>query len=111
MGQMSFVTVVLWWWALVSWKHERWGQLGVAVALAAFKPQMAVLLVIALVAQKRWKSVAYLVGAEFVLWAVALLLGGHPGAYRLSGYAQGVGLYGWKHLASIRPPWKTCVVF
>ena len=76
MGQMSFVTVVLWWWALVSWKHERWGQLGVAVALAAFKPQMAVLLVIALVARKRWKSVAYLFGAEFVLWAVALLLGG-----------------------------------
>ena len=76
MGQMSFVTVLLWWWALVSWKHERWAQLGVAVALAAFKPQMAVLLVIALVARKRWKSVAYLVGAEFVLWAVALLLGG-----------------------------------
>jgi hypothetical protein len=76
MGQMSFITVVLWWWALVSWKHERWGQLGVAVALAAFKPQMAVLLVIALVAQKRWRSVAYLFGAELVLWAVALLLGG-----------------------------------
>jgi hypothetical protein len=48
----------------------------VAIALAAFKPQMAVLLVIGLVAQKRWKSVAYLIGAEFVLWAVALLLGG-----------------------------------
>ena len=76
MGQMSFVTVVLWWWALVSWKHERWGQLGVAIALAAFKPQMAILLVIALVARKHWKSVAYLFGAEFVLWAVALLLGG-----------------------------------
>ncbi len=76
MGQMSFVTVVLWWWALVSWKHERWGQLGLAIALAAFKPQMAVLLLIALVARKRWKSVAYLFGAEFAMWAVALLLGG-----------------------------------
>ena len=85
MGQMSIVTVVLWWWVLVSWKNERWGQVGVAVALAAFKPQMAALLVVGLVSQRRWKSVAYLVGAECVLWVGALLLGG---AQVLGGYVD-----------------------
>lgn len=78
MGQMSLVAVVLWWWAFVSWRNERWGQLGVAVALAAFKPQMAVLLLVGLAAQKRWRALAFAALAESVLWGAAILLAG-PG--------------------------------
>ncbi len=78
MGQMSIVLLALWWWAFVSWRTERWAQLGVAVALAAFKPQMAVLLVVALLAQKRWRALAYMVATQAVLWGVAILLLG-PG--------------------------------
>lgn len=76
MGQMSIVTAALWWWALVSWRRERWGQVGVAVALSAFKPQMAALLVVALVAQRRWRVLGYVIGVQAAFWMIAVLIGG-----------------------------------
>lgn len=78
MGQMSIVSLVLWWWAFVSWRAGRDGQLGVAVALAAFKPQMALLLVVALLAQKKWRVLAVAAITEVALWVAAVLAGG-PG--------------------------------
>lgn len=76
MGQMSLILLSLWWWAFVSWRHERWGQLGVAIALSAFKPQLVVLLVAGLVAQKRWKVLGYTTIMQAVLWGVSILLTG-----------------------------------
>ena len=76
LGQMSIVLLGLWWWALVSWRHERWVQLGVAVALSAFKPQLAVLLLVGLLVQKRWRALAVAAATQAILWAGATLLGG-----------------------------------
>jgi hypothetical protein len=78
MGQMSLVLLVLWWWALISWKNERWGELGVAVALAAFKPQMVALLVVALLVDRRWRALAVAGLIQAALWLAALLIAG-PG--------------------------------
>jgi hypothetical protein len=80
MGQMSLVLLVLWWWAFVSWREGKDTQLGVAVALAAFKPQMALLLVVALVAQKKWRALAFVAIAQTVLWVGAFLMSG-PGIF------------------------------
>jgi hypothetical protein len=76
LGQMSIVLLALWWWAFVSWRHERWAQLGVAVALSAFKPQLAVLLLVGMLVQKRWKALGIAAATQAVLWAGAMLLGG-----------------------------------
>ncbi|MGA7733246.1 MAG: glycosyltransferase family 87 protein, partial [Chloroflexia bacterium] len=76
MGQMSLVTVALWWWTLLSWRSERWNHLGVAVALSAFKPQMAALLVVALLAQKRWRALGVALATQCALWLGAVLIGG-----------------------------------
>jgi hypothetical protein len=76
MGQMSLVSVVLWWWAFVSWRAGKDVQLGVAVALAAFKPQMALLLVIALLAQKKWRALVAMALTQALLWLGAILLSG-----------------------------------
>ena len=76
MGQMSLILLSLWWWAFVSWRYERWGQLGVAIALSAFKPQLVVLLVAGLVAQKRWKVLGYVAATQGVLWGVSILVTG-----------------------------------
>jgi hypothetical protein len=76
MGQMSLVTVALWWWTLLSWRSERWNHLGVAVALSAFKPQMAALLVVALLAQKRWRALGVALATQCALWLGAVLLAG-----------------------------------
>jgi len=73
-GQMSIVLLGLWWWAFVSWREEKWSQLGVAIGLAAFKPQMTILLVVALVAQKRWRALGYVVATQAALWGLAMLL-------------------------------------
>jgi hypothetical protein len=78
MGQMSLVLAVLWWWALVAWRNERWGQVGVAMALAAFKPQMAALLVVALLMDRRWRSLGYAALTQAALWLGAVLAAG-PG--------------------------------
>jgi hypothetical protein len=75
-GQMSLVLLSLWWWAFVSWRQEKWGQLGVAVAFSAFKPQLAVLLLVGLVAQKRWRALGYAVATQALLWGAAVLLAG-----------------------------------
>ncbi|MDQ3929954.1 MAG: DUF2029 domain-containing protein, partial [Chloroflexota bacterium] len=77
-GQLSLLMLGLWWWAFVSYRHEKWGQLGVAVALAAFKPQMAVLLLAGLVAQKRWQALGYAAAVQVALWGASILLIG-PG--------------------------------
>jgi hypothetical protein len=76
MGQMSIVSVVLWWWAFVGWRAGKDLQLGTAVALAAFKPQMVLLLVVALFAQKKWRALAVASVMQALLWIAAILLGG-----------------------------------
>ncbi|MDQ6693636.1 MAG: glycosyltransferase 87 family protein [Chloroflexota bacterium] len=78
MGQMSLVLLSLWWSIFVSWRQGKWTQLGVALALAMFKPQMAVLLVAALVVQRRWRALAVALGTSILLWGGALLFCG-PG--------------------------------
>jgi hypothetical protein len=84
-GQTSFINLVLWWWALVSWKNERWAALGMAVGLSLFKPQMGALLVVALLADRRWRSMMFAALTQAVLWLGALLIGG-PGI--ITGYVE-----------------------
>jgi hypothetical protein len=78
MGQLSLVLLLLWWWAFLSWRSGNWVALGVAVSLAAFKPQMVVLLVVALVVQKMWRALAVAAGVQAFLWGAAVLFFG-PG--------------------------------
>jgi hypothetical protein len=78
MGQISIVLLALWWWVLVSWKNERWVQLGLALGLAAFKPQLVAFLVVALLVDRRWRSAAYMVLTQAVLWLGAAVVAG-PG--------------------------------
>jgi hypothetical protein len=85
MGQMSVILLALWWWIFLAWRNGRWGTLGVGLALAAFKPQMAILLIAGLAAQKRWRALIYAGAVQAALWAVALLLLG-PGV--LGGYLR-----------------------
>ncbi len=73
MGQMSILLLLLWWWAFLSWRSGNWLTLGVAVSLAAFKPQMVVLLIAALAAQKMWKALAVAAGVQASLWGVSIL--------------------------------------
>lgn len=77
-GQTSIISLLLRWWALVAWHNERWAMLGVAVGLSAFKPQLAVLLVVALLPERRWRALGYATLTQAVLWAGPLLLAG-PG--------------------------------
>ncbi len=97
--QMSLILVFLWWWAFVSWREARWGQLGVAVALSAFKPQIALLLVVGLIAQKRWKALLYTISVQAALWGLFVLVAGpgvissYIGMLRLS--AQSVNTFGF----------------
>jgi hypothetical protein len=76
MGQLSIVLLALWWWAFVAWRDGRWVQVGVAVALAAFKPQMALLLVVGLLARRHWQALLVAALAQLVLWGVAVGMGG-----------------------------------
>jgi hypothetical protein len=78
MGQISIVLLALWWWTLVSWKNERWVMLGIAVGLAAFKPQLVALLVVALLVDRRWRSLMFAALTQAVLWLGAVLVAG-PG--------------------------------
>lgn len=99
MGQMSLVLLAMWWWAFISWKEERWTQLGVALALSAFKPQIAIFLVVALVAQRRWRALGWALLAQVGLWVVALpftglgVIEGYIGILRLS--ASNIGALGF----------------
>ena len=76
MGQMSLVLLALWWWAFAAWRQSNWALLGVAVGLAAFKPQMVILLCVALLVQKNWRALLYAALTQAVLWGVAVLLAG-----------------------------------
>ena len=76
MGQMSLVLVLLWWWVFLSWRDGNWLALGIAVALAAFKPQMVILLVVALLVRKEWRALAAAAATQAVLWGAAVLLFG-----------------------------------
>jgi Glycosyltransferase family 87 len=98
MGQLSIISMVLWWWAFVSWRSGKDVQLGVAAALLLYKPQIALLLFVALFAQKKWRALASAVILQAALWLGAVLVCG-PGVVtsyidmlRLS--ASTVGIYG-----------------
>lgn len=78
MGQMSLVLLLLWWWAFLSWRSGNWVTLGIAVSLSAFKPQMVVLLIVALLVCRMWRSLAVAAGVQAALWGLAMLLFG-PG--------------------------------
>jgi hypothetical protein len=100
MGQMSLVLLLLWWWAFLSWRSGNWVALGVAVSLAAFKPQMVVLLVVALAVQKMWRALAVAAGMQALLWGVSVLflgpgiLGSYLNILKLSGTTTGtLGFY------------------
>ena len=75
-GQTSLINLVLWWWALVSWRSERWAMLGIAVGLSAFKPQMGALLFVALLFDRQWRSLLFAGLTQAGLWLGAVLLGG-----------------------------------
>jgi hypothetical protein len=98
MGQLSIISIVLWWWAFVSWRSGKDVHLGIAAALLLYKPQIALLLFVALFAQKKWRALASAVVVQVVLWLGAVLVCG-PGVVtsyidmlRLS--ASTVGTYG-----------------
>lgn len=100
MGQMSIPLIALWWWAYLSLRKGRQTELGIAVALAAFKPQMVVLLAVGLVAQKQWRAVGSAAAATALLWLVPLLFTGpaaitsYLGILQLSASAVGtLGFY------------------
>jgi hypothetical protein len=75
-GQTSIINLVLWWWALVAWRSERWALLGVAAGLAAFKPQIAVMLAVALLFDGRWRSLGYAALTQALLWLGPVMHGG-----------------------------------
>ncbi|HEX9991255.1 MAG TPA: glycosyltransferase family 87 protein [Chloroflexia bacterium] len=76
MGQMSLVLLALWWWVFSAWRQQNWAQLGLAVGLAAFKPQMVILLCVALLVQKHWRALLYAALTQLALWGAAVLLAG-----------------------------------
>jgi hypothetical protein len=92
-GQMSVVLLLLWWWAFISWREERWVQLGIAISLCAFKPQLAAFLIIGLLVQRRWLAVVSAAALQAVLWGLAILpagfgiVGGYLDILRLSTFS------------------------
>lgn len=102
-GQLTFVLVALISWLYYSWKVNRSALIGFAMAVLSLKPQIAILWMPGLIAQRKWTALAWFILLECLLLVGAGLVFGWNNLTGYPGFLARIETTPDPHLITVSP--------